>query len=1002
MPGRIFSILIVLWVSCPLMAQLSPTQFINISSGSGLSQLDFSWGHSWGDPNNDGLPDLFVSNHYRIQDHNPPQLYYNQGDGTFLRTTVPFYESAPDMHGSGWFDFDNDGDQDLLVETGRTKRNYFLINQGGGVFTEAAIPAGLDVPFLEGRGPLFIDQNRDGLLDVIHLAGLAISPTLPPLTMTIAQDGQFTELGEHESANLSELSSNMGFLADLDGDGQLNATVVTGGQHYWYHTGCLPLEQSGMVSVNTVIEGISADFNNDLKADLYFVRNDQVQSASGPSAATNYGVYFGIDLIVPSSVMLLNAPANGTVSLDSLAALTYQPDIGFTGLDSIKIGYCDPYENCKARILYFVVQHDTIPSSTGENVFAVIPDSFKIVSIPKLVHPYRKHFKMVFQPKSNVHGVQIRAPSDSLFFVTGIPFLFPAGAIALGAGGILPSNEQGFLLRASDTLTHGLASYVQGSERKLYIGYSPEDSLWTILCNSNSDSFTGLVSLLTSVPVERVHTINYDTVFSLLPDQLMFQTESGFVDATPGSGLEAPNAAVTAVAGDFDNDMDIDLYLSVGLGDGNRANQLWENQGDGTFVLVPNSGGAAGTLSGSAGPASTVDFNRDGFLDLFVEQGRAPGNETPGPYELFQNTPNGNHWIGFDLEGTTSNRDGYGATLYLYAGGKAQMRAADGGIHRYAQNDQIIHFGMGPNLVADSLLIVWPSGIQQKIYNLPADQYATIVEPNDTSLSCFPPYGLEQGISGSMFGFKWKPVACALGYELVWGALDSPDPSTFRTLETSVTWPESVIVPGTMYRWKVRALCEDSSFSQYSRSMVFYPFNDCPAPGSLTSALYEPDSAVLSWEPVPNARGYRLFYRTTGSPVFKSRITKRNKIVLDARFLTPGASYEWFVQANCFFSTGGDSSALQLINLPAARLSPSSIQTHPNPAGDFLHVQIQSESNTEFVWRLLDLLGSVRLQGISETDFDIDLRDLPSGLYVFSWYDNKQSSSGSSYVRIAK
>ena len=1003
MRNIVYGIIFVLCVSQHLTAQLRFDQFSNISSTSGLSQLDYSWGHSWGDPNGDGLPDVFVSNHYRKQDFNPPQLYYNQGDGTFLRTTVPFYESAPDMHGSGWFDFDNDGDQDLLVETGRTKRNFFLVNQGGGVFQEAAPQAGLDIPFLEGRGPLFIDQNRDGLLDVIHIAGVPISADLPPITMTMATDSGYVVLDPDENANLDELSSNMGFLADLDGDGQLNATIVTASQQYWYQTGCIPLQQTSRVSVDEVIEAISADFNGDLLPDLFFVRNDQVQSAAAQSVATNFGVYFGIDQIVPSLTLILNPPSNGLASLDSNANLQYQPNPGFVGLDSLEVGYCDAFERCESTVIYYMVQ-DSLNSLIAEDLtYPVMVDSSKSISIPKLVLPYPNHFKMVFQPQENDHGVKLRVASDSLYFVTGIPFLFPNNGIAIGSSGMVPSNQQGFLLRASDTLTHGLAPYTPGTEIKLYIGYQPSDSTWIISCNSNTEKFTGLLALFSRVETELLETYNFDTVFNLLPNQLLLKTNSGYVDATTAAGLDIPDAAVTAIAGDFDNDMDIDLYLSVGLGDGNRPNQLWENLGDGTFMEVASTGGASGTASGSAGPASTVDFNRDGFLDIFVEQGRAPGNEVPGPYELFQNTTNENHWIGFNLEGTVSNRDGIGASLFLYAGGKAQTRAADGGIHRYAQNDQMIHFGLGSNTAVDSLVVIWPSSTVQRLFDLPADQYITLVEPVNASLSCFPPTGLTQGISGPWVGLSWNAVACAVGYELSLNSGDSLSTFIFKVTDTLMLFPESVISPGIMYRWKVRALCEDSTFGSFSRTMIFSAFNECPAPTMLNSTQYLPDSVVLTWESQPNIINYLLYSRNAGSTDFSSMRIPRNKFKIPGRFLVPGSNYEWFVQPQCYFSSSADSSAVQSLSIPVARYGAmSGVFIQPNPARDQVLIRFNSAQEEPREWQLLDLMGTVVMQGKSAGELQLDVSSFPSGLYLFSWKSSDQTQQGVKYLEILR
>jgi hypothetical protein len=185
----------------------------------------------------------------------------------------------------------------------------------------------------------------------------------------------------------------------------------------------------------------------------------------------------------------------------------------------------------------------------------------------------------------------------------------------------------------------------------------------------------------------------------------------------------------SVVAGDFDNDMDVDIYLVCTGQVGNLANRLLENDGNGNFREVPGAGGAAGSTLGRGDAVAIADYDRDGFLDLFVTNGFGPAPFTDeGPHQLFRNQGNGNHWIEIDLEGTVSNRDGIGASVVLEAGGVVQRRSQGGGMHRDSQNHQRIHFGLAQHTVADRLTVRWPSGIQQQLEKIPADQILRIKE----------------------------------------------------------------------------------------------------------------------------------------------------------------------------------------------------------------------------------------------------------------------------------
>ena len=68
-----------------------------------------------------------------------------------------------------------------------------------------------------------------------------------------------------------------------------------------------------------------------------------------------------------------------------------------------------------------------------------------------------------------------------------------------------------------------------------------------------------------------------------------------------------------------------------------------------------------------------------------------------GPKQLFHNLGNSNHWMEFDLVGTTSNRDGIGSKVYVTAGGVTQYREQNGGYHRWSQNFMRVHVGLATN-----------------------------------------------------------------------------------------------------------------------------------------------------------------------------------------------------------------------------------------------------------------------------------------------------------------
>ncbi len=84
-----------------------------------------------------------------------------------------------------------------------------------------------------------------------------------------------------------------------------------------------------------------------------------------------------------------------------------------------------------------------------------------------------------------------------------------------------------------------------------------------------------------------------------------------FTDVTPGSGLDVASYGMGVAAGDFDNDGWTDLYRTR-----RGPNQLFRNDGDGTFTELGAASGVDDPLWGVA--ASFVDADHDGWLDLYV------------------------------------------------------------------------------------------------------------------------------------------------------------------------------------------------------------------------------------------------------------------------------------------------------------------------------------------------------------------------------------------------
>jgi hypothetical protein len=119
---------------------------------------------------------------------------------------------------------------------------------------------------------------------------------------------------------------------------------------------------------------------------------------------------------------------------------------------------------------------------------------------------------------------------------------------------------------------------------------------------------------------------------------------------------------------------------------------------------------------------ATGDFDNDGRVDVLVV-------DSEGRPLLFHNrTEPGAQWLGALLEGTTSNRDGYGAVLTAKVGDRRLLRQCQTAGSYLSSSDPRVHFGLGTAAQVDELTVRWPGGREDTYRNVPVGRYVTIRE----------------------------------------------------------------------------------------------------------------------------------------------------------------------------------------------------------------------------------------------------------------------------------
>jgi hypothetical protein len=224
-----------------------------------------------------------------------------------------------------------------------------------------------------------------------------------------------------------------------------------------------------------------------------------------------------------------------------------------------------------------------------------------------------------------------------------------------------------------------------------------------------------------------------------------------FTDVARQAGVAGPFAAHSPAFGDFDNDGDLDLYVtgasflyydSLEVSFGPLPDVLYRNDG-----FEPTRGWTFTEVTAEMGienPASCIgaiwgDIDNDGDLDLFLAnshdlRGRKISaslfNEPPFPEnKLYRNRGNRNHYLHLKLVSHRSNRAAIGARIEAYAGDLIQIREVEGGSTHGSQNSLRLAFGFGKRDKVDKVIVRWPSGIVQTINKPKIEQVLVVEEP---------------------------------------------------------------------------------------------------------------------------------------------------------------------------------------------------------------------------------------------------------------------------------
>ncbi len=148
------------------------------------------------------------------------------------------------------------------------------------------------------------------------------------------------------------------------------------------------------------------------------------------------------------------------------------------------------------------------------------------------------------------------------------------------------------------------------------------------------------------------------------------------------------------------------------------------NLGDGRFLDISGVSGADSVTDGRG--SAFADFDNDGDLDIFLSAMHGPA------HLLFHNrVGQDSKSVRVSLQGTRSGRDAFGAVVRVKtsAGVLTQIKSGGGGF--LSQSDPRLVFGLGDDDGATWMEVSWPSGLKQRFDGPPAGASVLVVEGED-------------------------------------------------------------------------------------------------------------------------------------------------------------------------------------------------------------------------------------------------------------------------------
>jgi hypothetical protein len=643
--------------------------FSRVASGPVVSNPAESYGGSWGDYNNDGLPDLYVPNSGQNN-----HLFRNNGNGEFTRITEGFLVNDDiRSRSSFWGDLNQDGYLDLVVVNRNANSNIFL---GGddGTFDSYIVST------VDGRGGSLCDYDQDGDLD-LFLCSYGMEDLL---MKNYSGSGHWLKI-----RCVGTISNRNGIGAKVkifDGDKWQSREITSqtgfGSQNEMIaHFGLNEAEMVSQLHIEWP-SGIVWDTTG-VVADQYLKiieKYQEVPPVNEPPVAVNdmWSVLQNTEVQIfvlendtdpdddPLVIVGIDTTAtSGSVWIDpGDTTLTYTPYFNFAGKDSLDYIISDSRGGLDTATVKVTVIQENHPPAASHDTRSVLQNMQ--IDINVLTNDYDPDGDDMtissLQTAATIGSVWIDAGDTTLTYMPAAQFVGQdtlAYIVSDGRGGVDTASVfiTVLAMNQSPVAVNDTLSVLQGSVTQIPVIENDSDPEGNPLIIVSVD--TGGIAGSVQLPAGEAVLIYTAMQFFSGEEHFRYTVSDGMggldtawvlisvmeVNHQPAAVSDSITivqdslVALYVLQNDFDPDGD--PLKVIGVGDVGATGSLFVQSGDSVLIFVPRSG-FTGVLTFNY----MISDGRGGFDTTFVflqiEPATGVTAETPQPvvFALYQNHPN--------------------------------------------------------------------------------------------------------------------------------------------------------------------------------------------------------------------------------------------------------------------------------------------------------------------------------------------------------------------------